>query len=957
VRGLLRAALAAFVLVGSLIGAAAAQEESQDTARAMRGTPGVATERAVARFEDAVVRQALAPPAPSTPPVKKGVFKLLPPLPVPKDVVIGPVHLVPIPLTPAAGEAPLSPAPASSFQGIGDNNTTIPPDTHGAVGPNHLVVAVNPNVRVQNRTGGVISTVSLNNFWTSVNGGSGAFDPKVYYDPFAQRWIMVASDDSASASSGILVGVSQTSDPTGSWNLYKVDADPGNLVWADYPSLGFNKDWIVVQVNMFPNAGGSLVRTQIYAFSKANLYAGGAGTFTLFSRTGIGGTQVPAVTYDNALATVHLVQSWNGNFGGAGFLRMYSITGTVGAEVFNDPGLFVSTANTWNTLPNTGGGDFAPQLGSTRRIQNNDARMQHVVYRNGTLWATQTVFLPAGVATRSAVQWWEITTAGAVGQLGRVDDPSGVLFSAFPSIAVNANNDVLLGYSRFSAAQFASANYSFRASTDPPGTMQADFQLKAGEAKYDKDFGSGENRWGDFSAATVDPLNDLHLWTIQQYAAAPSGGFDRWGVWWGRLAIGNTPPSITPAAPLSRQQGSPASASTIATVSDAETPAGSLVVTTTSVPTGLSVSGIANSAGTVSASVAAACDAAVGANTVGLRVTDGGGLSADANLTVNVLPNTPPTLGVYPTTANVATGGSTTVSPAGAPSDNGTVAVVATSGTFTGGLSVDSSTGVVTVTNAEPPGSHVVTVTATDNCGATAQRTFTLDVTSCGDDTPLVADGRSITATLAAGGTKWYTIPVSANRAYSVEVANVTSPAPALAAAFFAGVDECGPTSTLVTRNTATMDPASTAGPRVSFASGFAAGTYRVRLTNPGGAPVVYTITLAELTLFSPAWTTNGSYNTYYSFQNTTNATVTGTLRLLSTAGSTLASVPLSVPPGETASVNTASAGAPRNQTGVATFIHDGPPSAIQATAAVANFTLATPYIQPVKFNAVRELR
>ena len=169
----------------------------------------------------------------------------------------------------------------------------------------------------------------------------------------------------------------------------------------------------------------------------------------------------------------------------------------------------------------------------------NDAQMQNTVYRNGALWCVHTVFLPAGSGTRSSVQWWKISPAGAVLQRGRMDDPSGNLFYAFTSIAVNKNDAVLIGYSRFSSAQFASGNYAYRISSDPPNTLRNDTVLKAGEAKYDKDFGGGLNRWGDYTNTVVDPANDIDMWTIQEYAETRSitpPVSDRWGTWWGKIS-------------------------------------------------------------------------------------------------------------------------------------------------------------------------------------------------------------------------------------------------------------------------------------------------------------------------------------------------------------------------------------------------------------------------------------
>jgi len=55
-----------------------------------------------------------------------------------------------------------------NFPGLGDNNTSIPPDVGGAAGPNHLMVTLNTQVRVQDKSGVTISTVGLDAFFSSL---------------------------------------------------------------------------------------------------------------------------------------------------------------------------------------------------------------------------------------------------------------------------------------------------------------------------------------------------------------------------------------------------------------------------------------------------------------------------------------------------------------------------------------------------------------------------------------------------------------------------------------------------------------------------------------------------------------------------------------------------------------------------------------------------------------------
>ncbi|HKR02138.1 MAG TPA: DUF4214 domain-containing protein [Pyrinomonadaceae bacterium] len=535
----------------------------QGTARQIAGKRGKALRSAVVNIKDLARREARAPSRRiERREEEEETEEVEPPEDVPQDMPVpaGAAAFVeksqPKSLIENQKALGPSPAPAASFL-ASDDTGRIPPDTHGAVGLNHLMVVHNGRVRIQNRAGNVISNVSLVNFWSALpNAPADIFDPKVLYDPYSNRWMMTACAERRSADSSVMIAVSRTSDPTGVWNLYRVDADSADVLWADFPSIGFNKDWIVVQMNMFPITDGTGTFTShLYVFNKADLYAGGQGLYTLIKAPKLGGTMVPAITYDATLPAVYVLQTWNSNSGGNGYLGLYSITGVVGSEVLNVANttfpILIGTPNPWTVAaPEVGGTtDFAPQLSSALKVQNNDARMHSVVYRNGSIWGVHTVFLPAGGSpTRSAVQWWELSPTGTIRQRGRIEDSTGNNFYAFPSISVNRDNDVLIGYSRYSPAQFVSANYSFRAATDPLNTLRDDTVLKAGDATYYKT-GSAtppQNRWGDYSATVVDPVNDKDMWTIQEYAASPGSTSDRWGTWWGKVSLASAPtqPSI-----------------------------------------------------------------------------------------------------------------------------------------------------------------------------------------------------------------------------------------------------------------------------------------------------------------------------------------------------------------------------------------------------------------------------
>lgn len=106
-----------------------------------------------------------------------------------------------------------------------------------------------------------------------------------------------------------------------------------------------------------------------------------------------------------------------------------------------------------------------------------------------------------------------------------------------------------------------------------------------------------------------------------------------------------------------------------------------------------------------------------------------------------------PTLGNYPATGPINVGTGVTVTPTVSPSQSPTLgSVTASAPGFTGSFSVNKTTGVVTVSNAGPAGVHTVTVTATDNCGATATQTFNLTVNG-----PPTIMGKNISVVAGAG--------------------------------------------------------------------------------------------------------------------------------------------------------------------------------------------------------------
>jgi hypothetical protein len=199
----------------------------------------------------------------------------------------------------------------------GNQFSVEPPDQGMCVGNGYIVEAVNDVMNVYNTSGtsvlpdntatnivggfprDVNHAVDLNSFYgypAAVNRTTGALgqfvtDPSCLYDPATQRFFVVVltidrtTSGALSTTNHLDIAVSQTSNPTGSWNIYRVDvsndgtntggANPGPFL-GDYPHIGADANGFYVTTNAYPWCCNGFSGAQIYALSKAQLAAGAA---------------------------------------------------------------------------------------------------------------------------------------------------------------------------------------------------------------------------------------------------------------------------------------------------------------------------------------------------------------------------------------------------------------------------------------------------------------------------------------------------------------------------------------------------------------------------------------------------------------------------------------------------------------------------------------------------------
>ena len=94
-------------------------------------------------------------------------------------------------------------------------------------------------------------------------------------------------------------------------------------------------------------------------------------------------------------------------------------------------------------------------------------------------------------------------------------------------------------------------------------------------------------------------------------------------------------------------------------------------------------------------------------------------------------------------TFEVTANESISIKPYPAPSDNTSISSikVQSAGTYAGNISVDQTTGEISISNAGPEGTHTITIRATDSCGATTDASFLLNVVAAPNPPPELSYG------------------------------------------------------------------------------------------------------------------------------------------------------------------------------------------------------------------------
>jgi len=433
---------------------------------------------------------------------------------------------------PVVQTAPVPSAPTTvglNFAGVGQGDYGFvdqfaPPDTNGVVGLTQYVQWVNGSFAVFDKaTGALLSgPTSGNALWTGFGGGcevNNDGDPIVQYDKAANRWIFTQFSVSTTPFLEC-AAVSTTSDATGTYNRYAFDY--GNQ-FPDYPKLGVWPDAYYVTYNIFTN-GQTFDGPKVCAWDSAAMRAGAPAAQVCFQLgttvssllpSDLDGTLAPPVGAPNLLAR---------------------ITGSSSLQVWKFHVDFATPSNSTLTGPDTipvaaytracSGGTCIPQVETKQQLDSlADRAMYRFAYRNfGTFdsWLLNHSVASAVArrrATGSAIRWYELRgivpgatpTVFQQGTFAPTDD-----FRWMGSIAQDKFGNIAVGYSVSSGTMHPAIRVASRGPLDPLGQLGTETSIIEGGGSQLRNL----SRWGDYSAMTVDPVDDCTLWYTNEYLKA-----------------------------------------------------------------------------------------------------------------------------------------------------------------------------------------------------------------------------------------------------------------------------------------------------------------------------------------------------------------------------------------------------------------------------------------------------
>ncbi|MBC7694442.1 MAG: T9SS type A sorting domain-containing protein [Burkholderiales bacterium] len=420
-------------------------------------------------------------------------------------------------------------------------SASTPTDNDIAISDSGMIVSViNTNILIYNTKTSVASPVkSLAAFTTPVNNKHQEFDPKVMYDPKADRFVLMCPVGFVDTTSKIIVGFSQTNDPNGNWNLYTLPGNPlNNNLWSDYPMISMTEKELFLSINLLYNDSSwqtGFVETVIWQMKKDSGYAGLPLGSYLHSNIKFNGKAIrnlcPAKG-GSKLYTPNMFFVSNRNLASQNdTVFVVEVTDTIGAPTI--------TVNTKAIVINQS--YYFPPSGrqtvATQSLATNDARNLGAFYENNKIQYVHNTNNP--INNHVTIYYGVIdnpqnTVPTATGYIINNDSVD----FAYPNISYaglnNTDNTAIISFDHSSNKLFAGIS---AIKADAAGNFSNVLRIKNG-INFVNVLSGNLERWGDYSGSQRRYNKPGEVWMSGYYGYNVSAfNKNKHGAWVAQLAV------------------------------------------------------------------------------------------------------------------------------------------------------------------------------------------------------------------------------------------------------------------------------------------------------------------------------------------------------------------------------------------------------------------------------------
>ena len=409
----------------------------------------------------------------------------------------------------------------------GQNSNLYPPDANGDVNDTYYFQVVNLTYAIYRKSDGsvVAGPSALNSIFNSKLPGASCNDgdPIVLWDEHAQKWFY-AEFSLCGSNDYMLIAVSTTSDPAGTWYSWSFDVDD----MPDYPKFGIWQDGYYMAVN---NPSGK----DVYVFDRNAMIAGHSDATMI----GFDNPNRPS-TFDGFHCVLPLDN--DGPWAPAGTPGQFITVADDGQGNPSDALYIYELHVDWSTpsnstfsrtqtlVVNSFSGNFnsswnnIPQPGTSQKLDAISTVLMHrAQYRNFN--GIQKIVCNHTIAvssTQAAIRWYELDNTGSgwfIAQQGTYNPDSKSRWCA--SIAINDLGEIAMGYSvSDGSSTFPSIRYCGQTNFASANTMDiAETSIWSGNYSQ-----TNYNRWGDYSNISLDPSDGHTFWFTSEYVGSSTHG-------------------------------------------------------------------------------------------------------------------------------------------------------------------------------------------------------------------------------------------------------------------------------------------------------------------------------------------------------------------------------------------------------------------------------------------------